>query len=582
MRWPFAAPCFAGTTAKSGNCPGGARASLTAYGSRKSWLQQTRAEAVAPRYEEFLSRFPAVEALAAADEEAVLKAWEGMGYYSRARNLRRAAMEVVRRGGFPQSAKELQRCRAWARTTRRQWPPSPLVRPRRRWTATRRACFRGCWPLTRRWTRRSGLRKPAEALIDRERPGDYNQALMDLGSGICTPRAPKCEKCPIKAFCAARAEGDVEGYPRLPAAHRQAGGGRDRGAGVSSPGRVLVRQAVRPRGCWRGFGSFPTILRERWRTRCPGRELRGRCHARGTYSRTLSGTCAACAPRWTRYRRACALWTRKNSKPLPFRHRAAGLPADRGTGTARGHVKKRIKNDGRRASVVQTVDKPQSAVTFLKKPKRTQKNQKEKAAHTSNITTSTQPERTQAVKEMLKQRREKQQQMELVIMEQMVPEDHFLRKVDRAVDFSFIYDLCAPLYCADNGRPAIDPEILFRMLLVRVFVRDQVRGAAEEEINYNIAYKWFCGTGFDRQGAGRDDDQPEPSPSFPGQQHCGRDFQRDSAAVRGEGAGGWSDPVYGFDAHQGEGEQAQEEAGGSSGSAEGISERTGRAGRSGT
>ena len=61
---------------------------------------------------------------------------------------------------------------------------------------------------------------------------------------------------------------------------------------------------------------------------------------------------------------------------------------------------------------------------------------------------------------MLKQRREKQQQMELVIMEQMVPEDHFLRKVDRAVDFSFIYDLCAPLYCADNGRPAIDPELV--------------------------------------------------------------------------------------------------------------------------
>ena len=71
-------------------------------------LQQTRAEAVAPRYEAFLARFPTVEALAAADEEAVLKAWEGMGYYSRARNLRRAAMEVARRGGFPQSAKELK------------------------------------------------------------------------------------------------------------------------------------------------------------------------------------------------------------------------------------------------------------------------------------------------------------------------------------------------------------------------------------------------------------------------------------------------------------------------------------------
>ena len=71
---------------------------------------------------------------------------------------------------------------------------------------------------------------------------------------------------------------------------------------------------------------------------------------------------------------------------------------------------------------------------------------------------------------MLKRQREKQQQMNLVIMEQMVPEDHFLRKVDRAVDFSFIYDLCAPLYCADNGRPAIDPEILFRMLLVDNFL----------------------------------------------------------------------------------------------------------------
>ena len=167
-------------------------------------------------------------------------------------------------------------------------------------------------------------------------------------------------------------------------------------------------------------------------------------------------------------------------------------------------------------------------------------------------------------------------------MEQMVPEDHFLRKVDRAVDFSFIYDLCAPLYCADNGRPAIDPEILFRMLLVGVPVRDQVRGAAGGRDQLQHRLQVVLRTGFDRQGAGHDDDQPEPSPTFPRQQHCGRDLQRDSAAVRGEGAGGRSDPVYGFDAHQGKGEQAQEEAGGSSGHAEGISERTGRAGRSGT
>ena len=94
---------------------------------------------------------------------------------------------------------------------------------------------------------------------------------------------------------------------------------------------------------------------------------------------------------------------------------------------------------------------------------------------------------------MLKRRREKQQQMEIVIMEQMVPEDHFLRKVDRAVDFSFIYDLCAPLYCAENGRPAIDPEILFRMLFVGYLYGIKSEARLEEEVNYNIAYKWFCG-----------------------------------------------------------------------------------------
>ncbi len=78
-------------------------------------------------------------------------------------------------------------------------------------------------------------------------------------------------------------------------------------------------------------------------------------------------------------------------------------------------------------------------------------------------------------------------------MEQMVPENHFLRKVDRAVDFSFIYDLCAPLYCADNARPVIDPEILFRMLLVGYLYGIKPETRLEEESNYNIAYKWFCG-----------------------------------------------------------------------------------------
>ena len=97
---------------------------------------------------------------------------------------------------------------------------------------------------------------------------------------------------------------------------------------------------------------------------------------------------------------------------------------------------------------------------------------------------------------MLRNKREKQQKMEIVILEQLVPEDHFLRKLDRAVDFSFIHDICAPLYCADNGRPAIDPEVLFRMLIVGYLYGVKSERRLEEELNYNIAYKWFCGLGL--------------------------------------------------------------------------------------
>ena len=90
---------------------------------------------------------------------------------------------------------------------------------------------------------------------------------------------------------------------------------------------------------------------------------------------------------------------------------------------------------------------------------------------------------------MLKERRKKQGKMDLVILEQMIPSDHLLRKIDKAVDFSFIHELCAPLYCADNGRPAIDPEILFRMLLIGYLYGIKSEARLEEEVNYNIAYK---------------------------------------------------------------------------------------------
>jgi len=97
---------------------------------------------------------------------------------------------------------------------------------------------------------------------------------------------------------------------------------------------------------------------------------------------------------------------------------------------------------------------------------------------------------------MLKRKESEQMQLELVTYDLLVRPDHLLRKIDAVIDFSFIHSLCAPLYCADNGRPAIDPEILFRMLFVGYLygIRSEVRLC--EEIQDNNAYRWFCGLGL--------------------------------------------------------------------------------------
>ena len=236
-------------------------------------LQQTRAEAVAPRYEAFLTRFPTVAALAAADEEAVLKAWEGMGYYSRARNLRRAAMEVVRRGGFPQSAKELQTLpgvgayTAAAVASIAFHEAAPALDGNQARVLSRLLAFEGTVDTPQR------LRAQAEALIDRERPGDYNQALMDLGSGVCTPRAPKCGLCPVAAFCAARAGGDAESYPHLPPPIAR----REVEVTVVLAylgGRVLVRR--RPsKGLLAGLWEFPNFSEGTLAEALPGARATG-------------------------------------------------------------------------------------------------------------------------------------------------------------------------------------------------------------------------------------------------------------------------------------------------------------------
>ena len=102
---------------------------------------------------------------------------------------------------------------------------------------------------------------------------------------------------------------------------------------------------------------------------------------------------------------------------------------------------------------------------------------------------------------MLRGRKTQQQgEYELVMLEELVPQDHFLRKVDAAVDFSFIHDMCKDLYCPDNGRPAIDPEMLFKMLLLGYLygIKSEVKIA--EAVNENIAFKWFLGLKLTEKG----------------------------------------------------------------------------------
>lgn len=187
----------------------------------ETMLQQTRVETVLGYYERFLARFPTVEALASAPQDDVLKLWEGLGYYSRARNLHRGAQQVVSEFGgvIPQDAAELQKISgvgpytAGAIASIAYDRPVPAVDGNVIRVVSRLCGIRenvGV-PSVRRM-----LEGQAAALVPQLRPGDFNQAMMDLGATVCVPGTPACERCPLSSLCAAFAEGDAEELPVLP------------------------------------------------------------------------------------------------------------------------------------------------------------------------------------------------------------------------------------------------------------------------------------------------------------------------------------------------------------------------------
>jgi A/G-specific adenine glycosylase len=159
-------------------------------------LQQTRVAVVRDRYPDFLKRFPNVHGLARAPLSRVLAAWSGLGYYRRARNLHAAAKLVARSGDFPRTAGELRALPGIGRYTAAAIAsiafsePVAVVDGNVERVLGRMLAVRGaqCW-------------RAAETLLDPENPGTFNQAMMELGATVCSPRTPVCDQCPVRKFC---------------------------------------------------------------------------------------------------------------------------------------------------------------------------------------------------------------------------------------------------------------------------------------------------------------------------------------------------------------------------------------------
>ena len=223
-------------------------------------LQQTTVRAVAPYYARFLARWPEVRALAAAPLDDVLKAWAGLGYYARARNLHACARAVVERhgGAFPGERGRIART-ARHRRLHGGRHCGDRVRParkpgRRQYRARRRSAFRRRGAAA---VRKAEAAAACRTITPQKRAGDFAQAMMDLGATICSPKRPACALCPWNDNCAAFARGDAETFPRRTPKRE---GALRRGAAFvvrRADGCLLVR--TRPaKGLLGGMTEVPT------------------------------------------------------------------------------------------------------------------------------------------------------------------------------------------------------------------------------------------------------------------------------------------------------------------------------------
>jgi len=218
-------------------------------------LQQTRVAVVEERYKKFIAQFPSAERLARAKEATVLAAWSGLGYYRRARALHASAKEIVRRGSFPRTTPELMELPGVGRYTAAAvasiafGEPVAVVDGNVKRVidrvVNRKAALAGSNAEKQYW-------EIAGQLLDRESPGDFNQAMMELGALVCLPAQPLCHACPIANLCGARGPTEKVGRPaRLKAELHYALARRN--------GSVLLRQRKKQSSLMPGMWELPEI-----------------------------------------------------------------------------------------------------------------------------------------------------------------------------------------------------------------------------------------------------------------------------------------------------------------------------------
>ncbi len=181
-------------------------------------LQQTRVAAAIPYYERFLHRFPDVQALASAPQEEVLRLWSGLGYYRRARNLQKAAQQIVakHKGQFPTRFDDVLALPGIGNYTAAAilsiafGEKQAVLDGNVARVLARLGAIHGDLRVSQRWQE---LRKTADGLLEPESPGDWNQAMMELGATLCTPKSPQCLLCPVAQFCEGRKLGIAESLP---------------------------------------------------------------------------------------------------------------------------------------------------------------------------------------------------------------------------------------------------------------------------------------------------------------------------------------------------------------------------------